>query len=95
MKFQLIDPTKENFAVGGPCWVLDVLASGDFAWQSRPASSRRSVDLVLMTYIRSAFTLSNETYGNPGMTRELQDEGLMAGRHRRARTTVITPVRSR
>lgn len=38
-----------------------------------------------MAHIRSAFTLSNGTYGSPRMTRELQDEGLKAGRRRTAR----------
>ena len=38
-----------------------------------------------MAHIRSAFTLSHETYGSPRMTRELQDEGLQVGRHRTAR----------
>ena len=42
-------------------------------------------DLVLLAHIRSAFTLSNKTYGSPRMTRELQDEGLKVGRRRTAR----------
>src|SRR3954453_21399726 len=41
--------------------------------------------LVLLAHIRSAFALSNETYGSPRMTRELQDSGLNVGRRRTAR----------
>ena len=85
MKFQFIDAAKENFPVTRLCQVLEVSQSGYFAWRSRPASSRQREDLVLLAHIRSAFTLSNGTYGSPRMTRELQDEGLQVGRRRTAR----------
>ena len=85
MKFKLIDAAKEDFPVQRLCQVLDVSPSGYFAWRSRPASPRQREDLVLLAHIRSAFTLSNGTYGSPRMTRELQDEGLKVGRRRTAR----------
>ena len=85
MRFQLIDEAKEEFPVQRLCQVLEVSPSGYFAWRSRPASPRQRGDLVLLAHIRSAFTLSNETYGSPRMTRELQDEGLKVGRRRTAR----------
>ena len=85
MRFQLIDEAKEEFPVQRLCQVLEVSPSGYFAWRSRPASPRQREDLVLLAHIRSAFTLSNETYGSPRMTRELQDEGLKVGRRRTAR----------
>ncbi len=85
MRFQLIDAAKESFPVTRLCQVLGVSQSGYFAWRSRPASPRQREDLVLLAHIRSAFTLSNETYGSPRMTRELQDEGLQVGRRRTAR----------
>ncbi|GEO16978.1 transposase [Microvirga aerophila] len=85
MRFRLIDVAKEDFPVTRLCQVLDVSPSGYFAWRSRLASPRQRADLVLLAHIRSAFTLSNETYGSPRMTRELQDEGLSVGRRRTAR----------
>ena len=86
MKFRFIDAAKENFPVTRLCQVLEVSPSGYFAWRSRPAASpRQREDLVLLAHIRSAFTLSNGTYGSPRMTRELQDEGLQVGRRRTAR----------
>jgi putative transposase len=85
MRFQLIDAAKESFPVTRLCQVLGVSQSGYFAWRSRPASPRQREDLVLLAHIRSAFTLSKETYGSPRMTRELQDEGLQVGRRRTAR----------
>jgi putative transposase len=85
MRFKLIDAAKEDFPVQRLCQVLDVSPSGYFAWRSRPASCRQREDLVLLAHIRSAYVLSNETYGSPRMTRELQDEGLKVGRRRTAR----------
>jgi putative transposase len=35
--------------------------------------------MVLLAHVRSAFALSNGTYGSPRMTRELQDSGLAVG----------------
>jgi putative transposase len=85
MRFKLIDAAKEEFPVQRLCQVLNVSSSGYFAWRSRPASPRQRQDLVLLAHIRSAYALSNETYGSPRMTRELQDEGLPVGRRRTAR----------
>lgn len=39
----------------------------------------------MLVHIRSAWSLSNGTYGSPRMTRELQDQGLAVGRRRIAR----------
>jgi putative transposase len=85
MRFKLIDAAKEEFPVQRLCKVLGVSQSGYFAWRRRPASSRQREDLVLLAHIRSAFALSNETYGSPRMTRELQESGLRVGRRRTAR----------
>jgi putative transposase len=85
MRFRLIEVAKEDFPVQRLCQVLGVSQSGYFAWKSRPASPRQREDLVLLAHIRAAFVLSNETYGSPRMTRELQDGGLNVGRRRTAR----------
>lgn len=85
MRFQLIDAAQEGFPVQRLCKVLGVSQSGCFAWQGRPACRRQREDLVLLAHVRSAFALSNATYGSPRMTRELQDAGLAVGRRRTAR----------
>ena len=77
------------------CKVLGVSPSGSFAWKSRPASRRQRQDLVLLAHVRSAFALSNETYGSPRMTRELQDQGLSVGRRRTARLMRENGLRAR
>lgn len=82
MRFRFIDTAKKDFPVQRPCKVLDVSPSGYFAWKERPASHRQRDDLVLLAHVRSAFALSNGTYGSPRMTYELRDNGLAIGRRR-------------
>jgi putative transposase len=95
MKFPFIDAAKEEFPVQRLCKVLGVSQSGYFAWRSRPASRRQRDDLVLLAHVRSAFVLSNGTYGSPRMTRELQDQGLRVGRRRTARLMRENGLRAR
>ena len=85
MRFSLVDAVKAEFPIQRLCGVLGVSQSGYFAWKGRPACRRQREDLVLLAHVRSAFALSNGTYGSPRMTRELQDDGLMVGRRRTAR----------
>ena len=51
--------------------------------------------MVLLAHVRSAFTLSNGTYGSPRMMRELQDSGLTVGRRRTARLMRENGLRAR
>lgn len=95
MRFKLIDAAKEEFPVQRLCKVLAVSPSGYFAWRSRPSSRRQREDLVLLAHVRSAFALSNGTYGSPRMTRELQDAGLAVGRRRTARLMRENGLRAR
>ena len=85
MRFQLIDAAKKDFPVQRLCKVLGVSESGYFAWKGRPACRRQREDMVLLAHVRSAFALSNGTYGSPRMTHELRDQGLQIGRRRTAR----------
>lgn len=85
MRFRLIDAAKAEFPIQRMCDLLGVSPSGYFAWNGRPACRRQREDMVLLAHVRSAFALSNGTYGSPRMTRELQDEGLDVGRRRTAR----------
>jgi transposase InsO family protein len=85
MRFDLVDAAKNEFPVQRLCKVLGVSQSGYFARRSRPASRRQREDMVLLAHVRSAFALSNGTYGSPRMTHELRDQGLQVGRRRTAR----------
>ncbi len=95
MRFALIDAAKEEFPVHRLCRVLGVSQSGYFAWKGRPACRRQHEDMVLLAHVRSAFALSNGTYGSPRMTRELQDGGLAVGRRRTARLMRENGLRAR
>ena len=85
MRFQLIDTAKKEVPVQRLCKVLGVSESGYFAWKGRPACRRRREDMVLLAHVRSAFALSNGTYGSLRMTHELRDHGLQVGRRPTAR----------
>jgi putative transposase len=85
MTFGLIKAVKASFPIGRMCRVLEVSQSGFFAWQKRPACRRQQQDMVHLAYIRTAFALSNGTYGSPRIHRDLVDEGHEIGHHRTAR----------
>ena len=85
MRFAFIDAEKANFPVSRMCHVLGVSQSGFFAWKDRPASRRQQQDMVYLAHIRTAFALSNGTYGSPRMHRDLVDDGHAIGRRRTAR----------
>jgi transposase InsO family protein len=95
MSFALIDGAKAEFPVHRLCRALGVSQSGYFAWKGRPASRRQHEDMVLLAHVRSAFALSNGTYGSPRMTRELRDDGLAVGRRRTARLMRENGLRAR
>src|SRR6202035_5953871 len=67
MRFVLIDGAKAQFPVHRLCRVLGVSQSGYFAWRGRLACRRQRDDMVLLAHVRSAFALSNGTYGSPRM----------------------------
>lgn len=85
MRFALVDQAKKDFPVHRLCQVLGVRQSGYSAWKDRPASRRQRDDMVMLAHVRSAFALSNGTYGSPRMTRELQGDGFAIGRRPTAR----------
>ena len=70
MRFRLVDQAKTEFPVPRLCKVLGVSTSGYFAWKGRGASHRQKEDMLLLAHVRSAFALSNGTYGSPRMTQE-------------------------
>lgn len=85
MRFRFIDQAKKEFPASRLCHVMGVSQSGYFSWKDRAASRRQRDDLVMLAHMRTAWSLSNETYGSPRMTRELQDQGFDVGRRRIAR----------
>src|SRR3954462_11960324 len=77
---------RRRISLSSVCAKLSTSAqAATFAWKNRPASTRQRADLVLLAHVRSAFSLSHETYGSPRMTHELREQGLAAGRRSVAR----------
>jgi putative transposase len=95
MRFALIDGAKAEFPIHRLCRVLGISQSGYFAWRGRLVCRRQRDDMVLLAHARSAFALSNGTYGSPRMTRELRDGGLTVGRRRIARLMRQNGLRAR
>ena len=95
MRFAFIDAERAVFPIERLCRTLGVSVSGYFAWRTRPPSRHDREDAILLTHVRSAFAMSNGTYGSPRMTRELQDDGFAVGRHRVARLMRENGLRAR
>lgn len=85
MKFAVIEAEKASIPITRACSLLGVSESGFHAWSRRAESAHAARDRVLLHEIRVQFSASNETYGSPRMTVELNEEGFDVGRHRVAR----------
>jgi putative transposase len=67
------------------CRVLEVSASGFWAWSKRPPSARALADAELTETIREIHRASRGTYGVPRVHAELRDSGIRCSRKRVAR----------
>ena len=68
------------FSIRAMCRVLEVSASGYYAWRRRIMSVRTREDEKLHRRIRTIHDRSRQTYGAPRIHAELQDEGTRVGR---------------
>ncbi len=75
------------------CQVLNVSASGFYAWQKRPPSRRALADAVLTERIRAIHAASDGNYGSPNIHAELRDEGTRVGCKRVARLMRAAGIR--
>ena len=73
------------FTIRAMCRVLEVSASGYYAWRRRMISVRKQEDEKLQQRIRTIHDHSRQTYGAPRIHAELQEEGTRVGRKRVAR----------
>lgn len=73
--------------------MLQISASGYYAWQGRPPSQRTLDDAVLTERIRAIHAASDENYGSPNIHAELRDEGTRVGRKRVARLMRVAGLR--
>ncbi len=80
-----MNANQANYPVHTMCCVLQVSASGYYAWAQRPPSVRTMANRLLTEQIRAVHTHSYGTYGAPRVHVELRAEGVAVGYHRVAR----------
>ena len=76
---------QAQFPIRTMARVLEVSASGYYAWRNRPASRRATADADLIRRIRTAHATSRGTYGAPRIHAELKAAGVAIGKKRVAR----------
>lgn len=85
MRYACIARHRGEFPVRLMCRVLDVTASGFYAWRKRSPSERQLADEVLMARVRIAYAESDRRYGAPRIHRELRAQGIRVAKKRVAR----------
>jgi len=80
-----VSANQAIFSIRAMCRVLEVSASGYYAWRRRMMSVRAREDEQLQQRIRTIHLLSRQTYGAPRIHAELQEQGTRIGRKRVAR----------
>jgi transposase InsO family protein len=74
-----------KYRVRSMCRVLNVSASGYYAWRRRRPSRRAEANAALVEQIRDIHRASRRTYGSPRVHAALRRRGLACGRNRVAR----------
>lgn len=88
MKYAFMASQGSKFAVSVMCHALDVLdvsASGYYAWRRRVPSSGAQADAVLTAHIQATFVAGRGVYGSPRIHAALRHQGIRCGRKRVAR----------
>src|SRR3982751_197900 len=83
--YELVNANQADAKVRTMCRVLQVSASGYYAWRDRAPSARAVADAVLTERIRQVHAESHHTYGMPRVRAELIDQGVTVSRKRVAR----------
>ena len=85
MRFRFIESQRDVFDVRVMCTVLEVSASGYYAWRERPESQRDVANRELLAEVRRVHSDSRRCYGSPRVHAALRREGRRVGRNRIAR----------
>lgn len=88
-----MNANQANVSVHTMCRVLDVSASGYYAWRDRPPSRRAMDNAVMVERIRTVHAQSDATYGMPRVRAELIDQGVRISGKRVARLMRINAIR--
>lgn len=85
VKYERVAESTGEFPVQMMCRLLEVNATGFYAWKRRPPSQRSIENKRLRKYISQVHAESDGVYGSRKVRDELLQLGTPAGRHRIAR----------
>src|SRR5271169_5228812 len=83
--FGFVRAHRARHRIAMQCRVLGVSRSGYYAWRTRPASVRATMDAVLTKQVHGIHACTRGTYGVPRVHAELRAQGVRVGRKRVAR----------
>jgi putative transposase len=82
VRYACIDRCRDRYPIRLMCRLLDVAASGYYAWRKRPEPQRVQRNRELLEKIRSIHAASKGVYGSPRVHAELLAKGVKVGRHK-------------
>jgi putative transposase len=85
MTYGCVKMCANEFPVARICEVLDVSASGYYAWLKRTPSQREQANQTLSMHIQGIWEHFKQCYGAPRIHAELQAQGWGVGKNRVAR----------
>lgn len=85
MKYQFIAEHAQEYSVRRQCQVLEVAASGYYAWLQSKPSLRQQADKALLSEIQAIYQQNRRLYGSPRIHAELHKRGWRCSRKRVAR----------
>jgi transposase InsO family protein len=95
MRYQFIQEHQQQFPIRVQCRVLNVSASGFYAWRQRPSSPRVQANQHLSVQIRAVYQENRCAYGSPRIHLELQAQGTRCSEKRVARLMQAEGLRAR
>lgn len=85
MRYQFITEQQQQFPIAALCRVLQVSASGYYAWKKRLPSVQMQANAQLTEQIKTIYEDSDQTYGSPRIYEELKQRGVSCSEKRIAR----------
>lgn len=95
MKFRFIEDHRDEFPVTRMCKVLEVSASGYYAWRKRPVSKREMANQELYKKIEDVYNKNHGVYGSPRIYHELKKQGVACSENRVARLMRLRGLRAK
>jgi transposase InsO family protein len=95
VRYGFIAKHRGEFRIARMCAVLEVSASGYYAWRKRRPSRRARENEALLTTIREVHQASRAAYGADKTWHALRARGVRCGRHRVARLRCIHGIEAR